>query len=293
MPVYVDNARHRYGRMIMCHMLADTPDELHAMADQIGVARKWFQRRASTPHYDICQAKRKLAVKHGAIELDRHALADLIKRLRQSEEPGPAATDTSPAIRRKARKTRNRARRAVENAAKMQRAINQAGIPVYRFIDRDPEPQKLGVAPQLLEVTGLGRGARPAFVRAPNKALTLYRTKGLITHPQYEAGMRLWLDYEEASIPPAIVPEMGRIMVDGGKLPDWPLPNIDADRRLRRAIAAIPDPTDRAMIIHVCLYGSALATGSFPCCQDKNAKMPRFRKALDRLRLHYQNATKD
>lgn len=62
MPVYVDEARNRFGRMLMCHMLADTPAELHAMADRIGVKRKWFQRDASTPHYDICQSKRALAV---------------------------------------------------------------------------------------------------------------------------------------------------------------------------------------------------------------------------------------
>jgi len=80
--VYVDAAQHRFGRMIMCHMLADTEAELHAMADAIGVQRRWFQDRGSTPHYDICTSKRVLAVKLGAVELDRRQLADLIKRLR-------------------------------------------------------------------------------------------------------------------------------------------------------------------------------------------------------------------
>ncbi len=55
MTVYVDDMRAPYGRMVMCHMLADTDDELHAMADHIGVARRWHQK-AGTPHshYDIC-----------------------------------------------------------------------------------------------------------------------------------------------------------------------------------------------------------------------------------------------
>jgi hypothetical protein len=84
MPVYVDDARNRFGRMLMCHMLADTPAELHAMADRIGVKRKWFQRDASAPHYDICQSKRALAVAAGAVEVtERREFAAIIKRVRE------------------------------------------------------------------------------------------------------------------------------------------------------------------------------------------------------------------
>ena len=59
MRVFVDSAKLPYGRMLMSHMLADTLEELHDMADPIGIARKWFQP-TSTPHYDICQEKRRL-----------------------------------------------------------------------------------------------------------------------------------------------------------------------------------------------------------------------------------------
>lgn len=70
MPVFVDNMKAKYGRLIMCHMLADSDEELHAMADMIGVARKWHQSPPKhDSHYDIALSKRSMAVKHGAIEI--------------------------------------------------------------------------------------------------------------------------------------------------------------------------------------------------------------------------------
>jgi len=73
--VYVDDMRAGYGRMVMCHMVADSTGELLAMADRIGVARKWIQAKGThREHFDICLAKRKLAVAAGAIELTRKEL---------------------------------------------------------------------------------------------------------------------------------------------------------------------------------------------------------------------------
>ena len=65
MSVYVDDMRAPFRRMIMCHMIADTEDELHAMAALIGVARKWYQGN----HYDVCLQMRALAVANGAKEI--------------------------------------------------------------------------------------------------------------------------------------------------------------------------------------------------------------------------------
>jgi hypothetical protein len=68
--VYVDEARHPFGRMIMCHMMADTTDELLSMADKIGVDRKWIQKQGTKfEHFDIAKNKRALAVQAGAIEI--------------------------------------------------------------------------------------------------------------------------------------------------------------------------------------------------------------------------------
>lgn len=86
MAVYVDTMRAVYGRMVMCHMLADSELELHSMAARIGVARRWHQK-AGTPHshYDIYLSKRALAVKAGAIEVGRAELVAVIRRKRQHE----------------------------------------------------------------------------------------------------------------------------------------------------------------------------------------------------------------
>jgi len=86
MAVYVDSAIYGFGRMVMCHMLADTPAELHAMADRIGVARRWFQTppRASFWHYDVAKSARARAVAAGAIECDRNTFVTALRRIRAS-----------------------------------------------------------------------------------------------------------------------------------------------------------------------------------------------------------------
>jgi len=97
MTVYVDSMRAPFRNMIMCHMVADTRDELDEMADKIGVQRKWIQHPGSyKEHYDIAMSKRKLAVQFGAKEIGnpefakflgvkREALLELRGRLRSRD----------------------------------------------------------------------------------------------------------------------------------------------------------------------------------------------------------------
>jgi len=80
MSVYVDDMRAPYGRMRMCHMVADTREELDQMADTIRVDRRWVQvSRGGVVHYDICLSKRVRAVAAGACEIDRRGLAAFMR----------------------------------------------------------------------------------------------------------------------------------------------------------------------------------------------------------------------
>jgi len=79
MTVYVDNFNAQYGRMIMCHMMADSLDELHQMADKIGINRKWFQNKPRFPHYDIAKSKKALAIQHGAVEVTPQQLVTIMR----------------------------------------------------------------------------------------------------------------------------------------------------------------------------------------------------------------------
>ncbi len=93
MAVYVDDMRARYGRMVMCHMLADTDDELHAMADRIGVARRWWQAPPRhDSHYDIALSKRAQAVAAGAIEITWRQAGAMNTRRRATGQLGDPAT---------------------------------------------------------------------------------------------------------------------------------------------------------------------------------------------------------
>lgn len=89
MSVYVDNMRAPLGRMVMCHMIADTSAELHAMAESIGVARKWCQDEG-TPreHYDIALSRRGRAVALGAVEITMRELATKTLARRRSSLAG-------------------------------------------------------------------------------------------------------------------------------------------------------------------------------------------------------------
>jgi hypothetical protein len=83
MAVYVDHMKALYGRMVMCHMIADTRAELLEMANRIGVQRRWLQAPSTyREHFDISLTKRALAVAAGAVEISWRQLGEKIRARR-------------------------------------------------------------------------------------------------------------------------------------------------------------------------------------------------------------------
>lgn len=93
MPVYVDPLMHHgtstsprcFRNATSCHMYADTLEELHVMADRIGLLRVWFQNNPHLPHYDLVESRRKIAVKLGAVEQDKYDMVNFMRRRRGAE----------------------------------------------------------------------------------------------------------------------------------------------------------------------------------------------------------------
>lgn len=83
MTVYVDDVRHKFRHMTMCHMWADTLEELLAMARRIGVQPKWLQQppKASWVHFDVSIGKKDLARKYGAVLTDKYGPLEHLAKL--------------------------------------------------------------------------------------------------------------------------------------------------------------------------------------------------------------------
>lgn len=83
--VYVDDMRAPFGRMIMCHMVADTHEELMDMARTIGMQAKWLQHAGTyREHFDISLQKKKLAIEAGAKLITRRELGQILANKRNA-----------------------------------------------------------------------------------------------------------------------------------------------------------------------------------------------------------------
>lgn len=85
--VYIDNFFAQYGRMKMCHMIADSEEELHQFAAKIGLKHEWFQN-TNNPHYDVSISYRKKAINCGAAEITVKQAAIMCKIRRETGKLG-------------------------------------------------------------------------------------------------------------------------------------------------------------------------------------------------------------
>ena len=79
MTVYVDDAVTLWRGRRWAHLMADTLDELHAFAEQLGMPRRAFQDKTSGAHYDITADLRIRAIALGAMPISRHRDRDLVR----------------------------------------------------------------------------------------------------------------------------------------------------------------------------------------------------------------------
>jgi hypothetical protein len=73
MTAYVDDAVTLWRGQRWAHLMADTLDELHAMAARLGIPPRAFQDKPSGAHYDVTPELREQALQLGAVAISRHA----------------------------------------------------------------------------------------------------------------------------------------------------------------------------------------------------------------------------
>lgn len=82
MAVYVDDSRLAWRGKSWCHLVADSINELHAFAEQLGLRREWFQDRTMYPHYDVTVRVKERALALGAYAGDKRTIITCAKRLK-------------------------------------------------------------------------------------------------------------------------------------------------------------------------------------------------------------------
>ena len=89
--VYVDDWRQRATVRDRTdrwsHLLADDPDELHAMAGALGIPLRAYQhhrRSAALNHYDVPEGLRRRAIELGAVAVTWREMARLTREWRRA-----------------------------------------------------------------------------------------------------------------------------------------------------------------------------------------------------------------
>jgi hypothetical protein len=106
MAVYIDDYRVPYRGRRICHMIADTEAELHAMAAALGLSERWFHR----DHYDVTDELHAAAVALGAVPITARDCATMaVYRRRTARLPALAEVPAIQAARAAAIRARTAA----------------------------------------------------------------------------------------------------------------------------------------------------------------------------------------
>jgi len=99
--IYVDQLQRWSTKLAIfkhgsCHMLADTDEELHEFARRMSLQRSWFQTNPPwAHHYDLTPAKRAVALRLGAVEVDRTFLKERYLRWKNTERSTGRSAESS------------------------------------------------------------------------------------------------------------------------------------------------------------------------------------------------------
>ena len=87
MSVYIDSEFIKFGRMKMCHMVADTEQELEDMAIQLGLKLSWWQYKGTPKsHFDVSKSIRQKAISLGAIPVEREQFVIIIRQKKDKHD---------------------------------------------------------------------------------------------------------------------------------------------------------------------------------------------------------------
>ena len=81
-----------------CHLTADSPEEQHALAAQLGLVRQWFQSKPGRPcsdHYDLPEEVRAQAIACGARPLGTREMAR--RQAKLARDPSRGIAPVTPA----------------------------------------------------------------------------------------------------------------------------------------------------------------------------------------------------
>lgn len=85
MTVYIDKPRWAFGRMVVARMVADTPEELQTMAEEVGMhPRQHRGLLTSGEHFELWKGDRARVMRRGAVQVTRDEVDAMLAKRKES-----------------------------------------------------------------------------------------------------------------------------------------------------------------------------------------------------------------